>query len=79
MGAAQQLTLKVLKAQCQAQEERFPGYRVELALRLKTILQSVRTPGGLQARDKIAAELQDFGDLLGKKTATADSAAGEKS
>ena len=79
MGAAQQLTLKVLKAQCQAQEERYPGYRVDLANRLRAILQLVRPPVGSLARDKIASELQDFGDTLGRKTATAERTAGEKS
>lgn len=78
MGAPQQLTLKVLKVQCQAQEERYSGYRVDLAARLRAILQLVRSPGGSQARDKIAAELQDFGETLARKTATG-SAVGEKS
>jgi len=68
MGAAQQLTLKVLKAQCQAQEERYPGYRVDVANRLRAILQLVRQTSGASARDKVAAELQDFGDTLGRKT-----------
>lgn len=75
MGAAQQLTLKVLKAQCQAQEERYPGYRVDVATRLRAILQIVRQTSGAQARDKVAAELQDFGDTLGRKTATTDTPA----
>lgn len=81
MGAAQQLTLKVLKAQCQAQEERYPGYRVDLATRLRTILQMVRQSGGSHVRDKVATELQDFGDTLGRKTAAAEplsDAQGEK-
>lgn len=68
MGAAQQLTLKVLKAQCQALEERYPGYRVDVALRLKTILQLVRQTAGSNVREKVASELQDFGDTLGRKT-----------
>lgn len=69
MGAAQQLTLKILKAQCQAQEERYPGYRVDLVTRLGAILQQVRQPGATNVRDKVATELQDFGDTLGRKTA----------
>ena len=76
MGAAQQLTLKVLKAQCQAQEERYPGYRVDVANRLRAILQLVRQTSGTNARDKVAAELQDFGDTLGRKTAATEPPAG---
>lgn len=72
MGAAQQLTLKVLKAQCQAQEERYPGYRVDLANRLRAVLQLVRQTSATGVKDKVAAELQDFGDTLGRKTATAE-------
>lgn len=71
MGAAQQLTLKVLKAQCQAQEERYPGYRVEVATRLRLILQLVRQTSATGVKDKVATELQDFGDTLGRKTAAA--------
>jgi hypothetical protein len=73
MGAAQQLTLKVLKAQCQALEERYPGYRVDVATRLRTILQQVRQTGGANVKEKVAAELQDFGDTLGRKTPTSES------
>jgi hypothetical protein len=69
MGAAQQLTLKVLKAQCQALEERYTGYRVDVANRLRAILQLVRQTATANVRDKVAAELQDFGDTLGRKTA----------
>lgn len=69
MGAAQQLTLKVLKAQCQALEERYPGYRVDVVRRLGAILQMVRQTAATNVRDKVAAELQDFGDTLGRKTA----------
>jgi hypothetical protein len=69
MGVAQQLTLKVVKAQCQALEERYPGYRVDVATRLRAILQLVRQTAATNVRDKVAAELQDFGDTLGRKTA----------
>jgi hypothetical protein len=69
VGAAQQLTLKVLKAQCQAQEERYPGYRVDVANRLRAILQLVRQTSATGVKDKVAAELQDFGDTLGRKSA----------
>lgn len=69
MGAAQQLTLKVLKEQCQAIEERYPGYRVDLAMRLRAVLQHVRQAATTNAREKVASELQDFGDVLGRKTA----------
>jgi hypothetical protein len=72
MGAAQQLTLKVLRSQCQALEERYPGYRVDVVTRLGVILQLLRQPAGVNVRDKVAAELQDFGDLLGRKTATTE-------
>jgi hypothetical protein len=74
VGTAQQLTLKVLKAQCQELEERYPGYRVDVAKRLGTILQLVRQTATSNVRDKIAAELQDFGDTLGRKTATSEQA-----
>ena len=70
MGAAQQLTLRVLKTQCQAMEERYPGYRVDVLRRLGAILQLVRQTATQNPRDKIAAELSDFGDVLGRKTAT---------
>lgn len=73
MGAAQQLTLKVLKAQCQAQEERYPGYRVDLANRLRAILQLVRQTATTGVKDKVAAELQDFGETLARKTAQPES------
>ena len=76
MGAAQQLTLKVLKAQCQAQEDRYDGYRVDLANRLRAIIQMVRAPGSSHVRDKVATELQDFGDTLGRKTAAAEQPGG---
>jgi hypothetical protein len=72
MGAAQQLTLNVLKAQCQAQEERYPGYRVDVANRLRAILKLVRLTSNAQVRDKVSEELQDFGETLGRKTATAN-------
>ena len=72
MGAAQQLTLKVLRTQCQSLEERYPGYRVDVATRLRAILQLLRQPAGVNVRDKVAAELQDFGDTLGRKTATTE-------
>jgi hypothetical protein len=75
VGAAQQLTLKVLKAQCQAQEERYPGYRVEVANRLRVILQLVRQTSATGVKEKVAAELQDFGDTLGRKTAAPESPA----
>jgi hypothetical protein len=68
MGVAQQLTLKVLKAQCLALEERYPGYRADVATRLRAILQMVRQTATTNVRDKVAAELQDFGDTLGRKT-----------
>jgi hypothetical protein len=72
VGAAQQLTLKVLKAQCQAQEERYPGYRVDVANRLRAILQLVRQTSATGVKEKVASELQDFGDTLGRKTPTAE-------
>lgn len=72
MGSTQHLTLKVLKAQCQAQEERYPGYRVDVANRLRAILQLVRQTSGVNVRDKVAAELQDFGDTLGRKAAATE-------
>jgi len=72
VGAAQQLTLKVLKMQCQAQEERYPGYRVDVANRLRAILQLVRQTSATGVKEKVAAELQDFGETLGRKTATAE-------
>ena len=72
MGAAQQLTLKVLKSQCQAQEERYPGYRVELATRLREILKLVRQTAAAGVKEKVAIELQEFGDTLGRKTATTE-------
>jgi hypothetical protein len=71
VGAAQQLTLKVLKAQCQAQEERYPGYRVDLATRLGTILHRVRQTSATGVKEKVADELEDFGNTLGRKTAAA--------
>lgn len=76
MGTAQQLTLEVLKAQCQAQEDRYKGYRVDVAIRLRAILQLARENNGASARDKVAAELQDFGDTLSRKTAAAEPSAG---
>lgn len=72
MGAAQQLTLKVLKAQCQALEDRYPGYRVDVVKRLGVVLQLVRQTAATNVRDKVAAELQDFGDTLGRKTTAAE-------
>ncbi len=70
MGAAQQLTLKVLKAQCKALEDRYPGYRADVATRLGAILQLVRQTATPNVREKVAAELSDFGDTLGRKTTT---------
>jgi len=77
MAVAQQLILKVIKAQFQAQEERYPGYLEEAVNRFRIILQIVRHSTGAQARDKVAEELQDFGDALGRKTATAAETANE--
>lgn len=72
MAAAQQLTLKVLKTQCQALDERYPGYRVDVVKRLGTILQMVRQTALTNVKDKVATELQDFGDTLGRMTASAE-------
>jgi len=72
MPAAQQLTLKVLKSQFHALEERYPGYREDAASRLRVILQSVRQLGPAQARDRVATELQDFGDTMARKTVRAE-------
>ena len=66
---AQQLALKILKAQCQSIEERYPGYRVDVVKRLGAILQMERQGSSGGVREKIAAELQDFGATLGRKTA----------
>lgn len=74
MGAAQQLALKILKAQCQAITERYPGYRVELVTRIGAILQHERQGTSAAVKDKIAAEMQDFGDVLGRKTVGDDEA-----
>jgi hypothetical protein len=74
MGAAQQLALRILKAQCQALEERYPGYRVDVVRRLGAILQIERQGPTGAVKDKIAAELQDFGDTLGRKTGGAEEA-----
>jgi hypothetical protein len=68
MGAAQQLALEILKRQCQALEERYPGYRVDVVRRLGAILQLERQGPGSTAKDKVATELQDFGEMLGRKT-----------
>lgn len=76
MAVAQKLILKVLKKQFQAQEERYPGYREEAVTRFRVILQIVRHSTGAQARDKVTEELQDFGDALGRKSATAETANG---
>ena len=76
MGAAQQLTLKVLKEQCHAQEERYPDYRVDVVTRLRAILLLVRQTSGANLRDKVAAELQDFGDTLGRKTSAKEPPSG---
>jgi hypothetical protein len=70
MGAAQQLALRILKAQCQAVEERYPGYRVDMVRRLAAILQLERQGAGAATKEKVASELQDFGDTLGRKTGT---------
>lgn len=68
MGAAQQLTLKVLKAQCLALEERYPGYRVDVVMRLGAILKMAQKTATTNLRDEVAKELHDFGDTLGRKT-----------
>jgi hypothetical protein len=70
MAVAQQLILKVLKSQFQAQEERYPGYREEAVTRFRVIMQIVRHSTGTQVRDKVYVELQDFGDTLGRKLGT---------
>ena len=67
MGSAQQITLKVLKSQCQAMEERYPGYRVDVLRRLGAILQLVRQTATPNVREKIATELSDLGDTLSRK------------
>lgn len=69
MGA-QKLTFTVLKAQCQAIEERYPGYRADVLRRLAAILQVVRQTATPNVKDKVATELADFGDTLGRKLAT---------
>jgi hypothetical protein len=72
MGAAQQLALKLLKEQCQALEERYPGYQVDVVRRIGAILQLERqVPSGI-VRDRVAAELQDFGDALGRTSGEAE-------
>lgn len=67
-SAAQQLALQILKSQCQAIEERYPGYRVDVVKRLGAILQLERQGSGTIVRD-VGVELEDFGDTLGRKTA----------
>jgi hypothetical protein len=67
--ATQELKLKVLKAQCQAQEERYPGYRAELISRLGKLLRAVRSPAASGVRAEVIEELEDFGDTLNRKTA----------
>lgn len=74
MGAAQKLTLKVLKAQCLALEERYPGYRVDVVMRLGAILKKVQKTA-TNLRDEVAKELQDFGDALDRKTTASDPSA----
>jgi hypothetical protein len=68
MGAAQQLALRVLKEQCQMLEERYPGYRVDVVRRIGAILHLERQAQSGAVRERVAAELQDFGDALGRKT-----------
>jgi len=45
---------------------------VDVANRLRAILQLVRQTSGVNVRDKVAAELQDFGDTLGRKAAATE-------
>lgn len=68
MEAAQKLALKVLKAQCQAIEERYPGYRVDVVTRLGEVLKLVRRTAATNVREAVATLLQDFGDTLDRKT-----------
>jgi hypothetical protein len=56
-------------------EERYPGYRVDVATRLRAILLWVRQTAATNVREKVAAELQDFGDTLGRKTTVPESPA----
>ena len=36
--------------------------------RIASVLQHVRQPAITNLKDKVASELQDFGDVLGRKT-----------
>jgi hypothetical protein len=63
--AAQQLVLQILKEECMALDERYPGYRVEAVQRLGTILGHERQKRQSLQKD-ITDELQHFGDHLGK-------------
>lgn len=70
--AAQQLVLQILKEECQALEERYPGYRLHAVSRLGAILQLEGQKSSAIVR-AVTEQLEDFGRTLGVKLRDEDS------
>ena len=70
--AAQQLVLQILKEECQALKERYPGYRLHAVSQLGAILQLEGQRSSAIVR-KITEQLEAFGRALGTKLRDEDS------